>query len=102
MAGQTSRRRRHAVALGAAVAPTLALSAAGAQAPADATVQLRGIAVSVQEVDLRWTPAVASDGCNVSVWRDGATIAVLCGAVDSFVDASVPNAVSVSAYSSGV
>jgi hypothetical protein len=52
-------------------------------------VQLTGIARSVEQVDLRWTPALPADGCNVSIWRDGSTIATLCGAISSFVDLSV-------------
>ena len=82
------RERRRAAALGGLIAGSLLLFGPGAGGAADTGPQLQAIGRSVQDVDLRWTPAPA-DGCGTTIWRDGAPLATLCGSASTFIDTAV-------------
>ena len=82
------RVRRRAVALGGLITGSVLLLGPGAGGAADTGPQLQAIGRSVQDVDLRWTPATA-DGCGTTIWRDATPLATLCGPASTFIDTAV-------------
>jgi hypothetical protein len=82
------RERRRAAALGGLITGSVLLFGPGAGGAADTGPQLQAIGRSVQDVDLRWTPATAG-GCGTTIWRDGAPLATLCGSASTFIDTAV-------------
>lgn len=82
------RERRRVAALVGLISASVLLLGPGAGGAADTGPQLQAIARSVQDVDLRWTPAPA-DGCGTAIWRDGAPLATLCGSASTFIDTGV-------------
>ena len=82
------RERRRVAALVGLISASVLLLGPGAGGAADTGPQLQAIARSVQDVDLRWTPA-PTDGCGTAIWRDGASLATLCGSASTFIDTGV-------------
>lgn len=81
--------RRRALAVAGLIGGGLLLLGPGTGRAIDVGIHVQAIAISVQEVDLRWTPTGPAEGCATTVWRDGAALAVLCGAGGEFLDTSV-------------